>query len=438
MAPGDIARAYHELTKHTPDSIRRPTWAMDWDNKPHPFKTYDDDLERVVPSEPLGRILRLGAGVLRKREHDDGTFYFRTYASAGALYPIELYVVDSDGVFHVDPLGKELVRLRHEGADGVYIVVAGLPWRTCWKYGNRGYRHLFWDAGTILANVLALCADEGLVTRVVLGFDDDAVSRLIGVDGVTEFPLCIVEVGGSSELTVAPDVAPLELRVRPLSATPHRFDALEEVHAAGRLRAEDVDAWRGEPLESPALATLQDVEHVIRRRGSARTLGPGPITEESFDEILRYGAQPFATDHGFRSLRLFLAVHSVDGLPQGTYVWTDGSKRRLRRRDVRADAAYLCLGQRLGGEGAATVFLMSDVDAALHRLGDRGYRVAQLEGGIALGRLDLAAHAHQLGASGLTFFDDDVRGFFSPEASGLDCIVVCSVGERRGRLLPLA
>jgi len=32
--------AYHEATKHSPESIRRTRWAMDWSNKPHPFKRY--------------------------------------------------------------------------------------------------------------------------------------------------------------------------------------------------------------------------------------------------------------------------------------------------------------------------------------------------------------------------------------------------------------
>jgi len=32
--------AYHEATKHSPESVRRSRWAMDWSNKPHPFKRY--------------------------------------------------------------------------------------------------------------------------------------------------------------------------------------------------------------------------------------------------------------------------------------------------------------------------------------------------------------------------------------------------------------
>ena len=48
---------------------------------------------------------------------------------------------------------------------------------------------------------------------------------------------------------------------------------------------------------------------------------------------------------------------------------------------------------------------------------NRGYRAAQLEGGITGGRLYLAAYAQRFGATGLTFFDDEVTEFLSPHAT---------------------
>ena len=43
------------------------------------------------------------------------------------------------------------------------IVVTGVPWRTGWKYRERGYRHVYWDAGTMLAQTLALADSAGVV-----------------------------------------------------------------------------------------------------------------------------------------------------------------------------------------------------------------------------------------------------------------------------------
>ena len=65
----------------------------------------------------------------------------------------------------------------------------------------------------------------------------------------------------------------------------------------------------------------------------------------------------------------------------------------------------------------------------LFRSGNRGYRGAQLEAAILGGRLYLAAYAQRLGASGLTFFDDDVTEFFSPHAAGKSVMFLIALGK---------
>ena len=62
-----------------------------------------------------------------------------------------------------------------------------------WKYGERGFRHLYWDAGTMLANLLAV--EPSADVRV--GFVDEAVAALVGIDRVSEFPLALVVLHGS-------------------------------------------------------------------------------------------------------------------------------------------------------------------------------------------------------------------------------------------------
>lgn len=488
MAAGEIARTFHERTKHTFESIRRGGRMLDWETKPDPFKRYEG-LERIsLPSPPssevslldalvrepveggldlaaLARVLVHGAGVLRKQTYGAESFYFRTYASAGALYPVELYVVCGaveglePGVYHFDPLGKSLVLLGHgdhratvvdacagepsvAGAQA-QLVLTGIPWRTCWKYGERGYRHLYWDAGTILANVLALASSGGVPARIVMGFDDGALAELLGLDGVREFPLCVVPLGSGAESVSTAD-GPLELAAPPPPPGEERFRMLEGVHAAGVLGAEDVGSWRGpgqKAVKTLAPAAGPPVERVIRRRGSARAFGGRAMPADDLTTTLERATFGVPTDYDpgrTARIRPCLAAHDVDGLEPGAYVWEDDELRLLRRGDIRLDSAYLCLQQRLGGMGAATSFLMADLGEALERFGDRGYRIAQLEGGLTLGRMDLAAHALEWGATGLTFFDDDVTAFFSPRAARLDCMVVCAVGEKRGRPLPLA
>ena len=87
-------------------------------------------------------------------------------------------------------------------------------------------------------------------------------------------------------------------------------------------------------------------------------------------------------------------------------------------------------GQELpGGDAAAAVFILADLNAILYRFGNRGYRAVQLEAGIIGGKLYLGAYSLRLGATGLTFFDDDVTNFFSPHAAGKSAIFLVAIGK---------
>jgi hypothetical protein len=82
----------------------------------------------------------------------------------------------------------------------------------------------------------------------------------------------------------------------------------------------------------------------------------------------------------------------------------------------------------LGALAAATTFAMADLDAVLERHGNRGYRAVQLEAGIRVGRVYLAAFAHGLGATASTFYDDEVTAFLAPE-EGLSPMLCVAVGS---------
>ena len=63
------------------------------------------------------------------------------------------------------------------------VVLTGIHARTGWKYMERGYRHVWWDAGTMLANLLALAAADGLEPRLYTAFVDADVNDALGIDG---------------------------------------------------------------------------------------------------------------------------------------------------------------------------------------------------------------------------------------------------------------
>ncbi len=492
---------YHERTKHSYWSIRTDIHYLDWDNQPAPFKIYGDLEPIPLPSEVpetgaatldvvaapleasgtripdlnvLAHILYYSAGITKTKRYPGGEIYFRAAACAGALYPIEVYVVCGDlpgleaGVYHFSPRDFALRRLRGGDFRGVLVrATAGEPvigqapvtlvqtaisWRSSWKYRARAYRYHFWDDGMILANALAAAAAHRMPTRVVVGFVDDEVNHLLGIDGEREMSLTLLPLGHGSPAPSPPaEVPELRLETVPLSRSEVDYPLIREMHAASRLGSvQEVKSWRegvSERREEPcgdAASPLrplaedewprESLESVIRRRGSTRRFARKAIRWEELSTILDRATRGFPADFLPASRGhlndLYLNVHAVEGLTAGVYFycWRERALELLREGDVRQDSQYLCLEQALGGDSSVTIFYLADLSSILGRYGNRGYRAAQLEAGIIGGKLYLSAYALGRGATGLTFYDDDVTEFFSPHAEKKSAIFVTALG----------
>jgi SagB-type dehydrogenase family enzyme len=176
------------------------------------------------------------------------------------------------------------------------------------------------------------------------------------------------------------------------------------------------------------------LDATIMARGSTRQFSDEPITIEELSTALHAATREVAADVPAGLVDLYVNVHAVTGLASGAYVYRRGEHglELLKAGDFRRDSAFLCLEQALGGTSSATVFFLADLATLLARFGNRGYRLANLEAGLAGGRLYLAAYGQRFGASGLTFYDDDVIRFFSPSAAGKDAIFVTALGRSAG------
>ena len=479
------AQAFHEATKHSYESIRRSRHFLDWSNRPHPFKEHLSveaiplpavearpdvgTLDVLAPTArdataaltlvELARVLGLGAGVVRRRRLPGGEeYHFRTYSSAGALYPVEVYVAGGalpelpPGLYHFHPRDHSLRTLRTRdvrpllaaAADaewlaeaGAVLVLTGILWRTAWKYQARGYRHLYWDAGTMLANLLALASAAGLGPRLLTGFVDEEVNRVVGVDGEHEAALALLALGRGAPAHEPGELEPLKLDVAPLSRQQVDYPQAHALHADSALHdAEEVRRYRthtpdaGEPTASRNEIPDQPLERVLRRRGSIRDFSPKPVPAEWLAAILARAVAPVPAD--FQPCNdLYLIANAIDGIAPGAYRFQPPERfELLREGDFRRQAAHLLLEQPFGGLSAATVFLMADLEAVTGRLGNRGYGAAQLEAGIFAGRIYLGAFALGLGATASTFYDDDVTDFFAPGTS-LAPMLAVALGNRR-------
>ncbi len=495
---------YHNGTKHSYWSVRESTHSLDFTNYPVPFKIYTGlepiplprDLpplvmpllaaiadpgtglagDRIPDLAALATTLHLSAGITRERKGEGWEMQFRAAACTGALYHIELYLVCGDlsglpaGVYHFGVHDFALRRLRSGDYRAVVVQAAGgepamavapavivctdIFWRNAWKYEAREYRHGFWDTGTILANLLAAAAAQGLTARVVLGFVDEALNRLLDLNTEKEVVLALVPLGRSATQPQegAPAVEPLRLAHAPYSRFEIDYPAIRAMHAASSLAsAQEVGAWRGgTPAGDPpppagrtipphppadADAPTDSVTEVILRRGSTRRFGHQAITFPQLSTILDRGSRGVPADFldppGATLNTLYLIVNAVDGLAPGTYAYhrTQGALEPLREGTFRREAGYLGLGQDLPADAALNLYCLTDLQRVLARYGNRGYRAAQLEGGILGGKMYLAAYAQGFGATGLTFYDDDVTEFFSPHARGKSVMFLTAFGR---------
>jgi len=433
--------------------------------------------DSVPDLQDLARILYFSAGITKQRKYPGGEIYFRAAACTGALYEIELYVVTGDlagldaGMYHFNPADVSLRLLRKGDFRGnlaqatamepavahapAMITCTGTYWRNAWKYQARTYRHFGWDNGTLLANLLAVSAASGLSAEIVLGFVDAEVNRLLDLDTRREVSLCLVPIGRTSQSSPpTPREAPaLGLETIPLSEREIDYPAMLEMHEASSLESEEeVAEWRG---KQPALAfsalggeevQLQrlpeqeqpkdTIEQVILRRGSSRTFDQtASITLAQLSTILACATRGLPADFleppGAQLNDLYLIVHSVHGLKPGAYFFRRerNTLELLKEGEFRAEAHHLGLGQQLPAEACVDIFFLADLERILERYGNRGYRAVQLEAGAVGGRMYLAAYAERLGATGLTFFDDDVTNFFSPHAKGKSAIFLLAIGK---------
>jgi SagB-type dehydrogenase family enzyme len=528
----ETAWNYHEATKHSYTSVRTNPHFLDFGNQPLPFKIYPALEPSRMPAEvrqtgvaalsaiaagipaqtntapdldAVAQLLYLSAGITRQRKYSGGEIYFRAAACTGALYEVELYLVCGDvcgevanleaGVYHFAPAEFGLRRLRAGDYRSVLVEAAGgepaiahapltivctcTYWRNAWKYQARTYRHFGWDNGTLLANLLAVATALGLPAKVVCGFVDATLNRLLDVDSQREVAFSLVALGHDSGLSARPapppqtapqalaEISPLGLETVPLSRDEIDYPLMREMHAASSLHsAEEVAAWRGDtapghtemrtaeiggtgttdfpPPAGPViqLTPLSDaemprdpIEQVILRRGSSRQFARTPITltqlSTMLDRATRGIPADFLNPFGSQLNHLYLIVHAVEGLESGAYVFHRDRRvlECLKRGDFRDQAGYLGLEQQLPADAAVDIFFLADLRPIFDRFGNRGYRAVQLEAGILGGKLYLAAYAQRLGATGLTFYDDDVTRFFSPHAEGKSAIFLVAVGN---------
>jgi Nitroreductase family len=375
----------------------------------------------VPPAEldlaQLGRLLHLSAGVVRRAKRPQGMFLFRAAGSAGGRFPLELYLALPEGqgraagVHWYDPAEHALVQIGPPPPGDVPVmIVTGIPWRTGWRYRERGYRHTYWDAGTMLAQTMAAADSAGLSARLWTRFPDAAVAELVGADRVHEWPVAVVALGeGEPELHTSGVAA--QGRV---DTAPREFPLVTAAQRAGEGQQLG-RAWpRGEPVDSTD-GHSRTVEDVVLARGSKRRMVPnGGLPEHVLQTSMAAAMRGVTLPH-------YVVVHAVEGITSGLYRWPQLTEP-VRPGLMRDELYRVCLQQGLGRDAAFVVIGATHVDD----LDDHEYREVHLAAGLVEGRLHLLAHALGASASGMTFVDALIPAMLGEPRDGvlLTCVGV--------------
>ena len=347
----------------------------------------------------LARLLHLSAGVVRTGERLYGRYLFRAAGSAGARFPLELYVAVPEGgelpagVHWYHPEEHALVEIGPPpSGTAPAIIVSGVPWRTGWRYRERGFRHVYWDAGTMLSQLLALADSAGLDPALLSRFPDAQISELIGADRVHEWPVAIVSLGrGSPAIHPAGPSAAGEI-----DASPVEFPLVTEAQRAGERELLGAP-WPEGPVRKVDGSETRPLDEVILTRGSLRLMDPQrSLPAETLQMSMDVAMRGIAIPH-------FVVVHAVEGISPGVYRWPDLSAP-VRVGDLRDELYRVALEQGLARDAAFVVIGAEKIS----ELDDREYRDAQLAAGLVEGRLHLAAYALGAGASGMTFLDSEI------------------------------
>lgn len=182
-------------------------------NERRSVRTYRND---HLALENLSQLLWAAQGVTRKH----GRHLLRTAPSAGALYPVETYLLVnrvsslSPGIYRYEAAEHRLALMR-PGAWGPALARAALeqrmisdapctfvwsmiPSRSLGKYGERAYRYIFLDAGHIAQNVALAAVSLGLGSCQIAAFADQEVNDVLGLDGENETAIYMTSIGVSA------------------------------------------------------------------------------------------------------------------------------------------------------------------------------------------------------------------------------------------------
>jgi SagB-type dehydrogenase family enzyme len=452
---------------------------LDWGNQPDVFKTYPG-LEKISLPEPtvlptdslsvvverdladspapeighdcLGLILRLTHSLTAKARYGGIDFYYRSVASAGALYPFEMYVGLSNvpglesGLYHHSVANQELTLLRggnvnfalagavktkRDAPPTLVFFLTSIFYRSSWKYRDRAYRYHLLDTGHLAENLALALKAMRVSFEIHYDYADESVNNLLGVDQAREVCLAVVCAWGkSSGPSESVDLAMPESDLAAASRVAARevhYPFIQEVHSATSVviepreevprMLENLGPIPGAERKISRPAKLPEkmnyAEAVLKRRSMrnfVREELPGDfmaalLTSLSSDIVVGGDSEPTGSD----VVSVGLLAKNVEGIEAGFYLLDRRSESisTVCRGDMMDRMAHICLDQSWLANCAVHFLFLTNFELLEQSRGLRGYRHAMLSAGRLGQRLYVAATSMRMGCCGIGAFYDN-------------------------------
>jgi len=496
----------HAKTYHYQTSYERHAMSghfMDWENQPEVYKGYDnitsihlpepgsfssDNLWDLAKADENGaltaqldldrvsRVLGLAYSLTAKVRYPGKDHFYRSVPSAGALYPVEIYLASHSvnglvqGLYHYGIKDRTLTPLRQQNLGGYIaeaaplgegdsidatVFITGIFFRSAWKYRKRAYRYVLLDAGHVLENLLLALRSEGLNCMFQYDFDDHRIDHLLGVDGRREASIACIHIFGQpdtdrgGDLTIDALSLPFIESSR-VAAKETVYEEVQTLHRAGNadrgqhgVAAEmrdpmesRISQWlpvvRGENRVDVPAADLPRFPETVFQRRSRRNFVKKALPHHTLAAMLDLLCAVFqrtpSRNHAFApSVRAGFLVENIDGVDPGFYL-LDPFQRKFGLAAAGAfveKMAGVCLDQEWLRNASVHFLFMIDLD----QTGARGYRHALLTAGRLGHMINLGAQALGLGSCGIgALYDSEARTLLGLTGIELNLVYLVAAG----------
>jgi SagB-type dehydrogenase family enzyme len=471
---------YHRNTEYHRNTLGGHS--LDWTNQPDVYKVYkaihpiplvksdpanQQDLWQILKNREssippdinlrtLSDILYLTNTLTAKVRHPGQDFFYRSVASAGALYPNEIYLANNDirgldpGLYHYEIRNTALHHLRRQKVikpvmdalgfqqetDAMAsFLVTGIFFRSSWKYRARAYRYVLLDAGHLLENLFLALQYVSLRFSVHYNFHDRKINHILGVNGRQEACIACINIYGDQfpDQEQMPDELPsLSEEIIQSSKVSEReivYSEIQDIHDAGMnspgIGKNDasfennlgitVQSWQ-ETGGNKNRTKGPEYPDLLFRRRSKRNFVSRKMKRDDFLGLLDLvctSYTPGGTKHDYSSgLQIGMLVSRVDEIAPGFYLINPYDRKfgLVKTGQITDAMTDSCLNQEWLANAAVHFLFMTNLRFFDQHWGPRGYRYTMATAGRLGQMIYLGATAMNMGCCGIgAFYDDEAR-----------------------------